>query len=634
MLFYKKEYEYKYPPKIVVLHYRNKENFCMQFNLNERIKKILLLFIAGAIYCTVVAQENKSTQDYRLIIQFIDKDSSFPFAQLKLANTFNNQEHLWDYIQKLPALLAAKGYPTSSVDSVSRNNLETTIKLYLGLKYHFAKLNYSTLDKNEKNVVDLLQQKDKNKGMPFFKIAAIEQALLTYHENNGYPFATVFLDSVSIEKDLINASLKVNKGVFYKIDSIIIRGKAKLNNGFLQRHLSIHNNSPYDKEKLFQVDKKINELPYLKVLQPSDITLLGTGAILNLYLQKKKSSQFNFLLGLQPASSNNNKLQLTGDLNLDLKNLFASGENILLKWQQLQPQSPRLQIGFSKPYIFKSPFGIDMLFELFKKDSTFLQVNAQLGVQFSISNYQSGRIFMQWQNSSLLSGAIDTLRVKSEKRLPSNIDVNSTNLGLTYEWNNTNYKINPKNGNELNLTSMIGIKTLKPNNEILAIKDNAFNYAGLYDSLKFKTYNICIKLSAAHYFSIGKSSTVKAAVQTGTILSPDIFRNELFQLGGYKVMRGFDEESIYATQYGVFTAEYRLLFSTNSYLSFFTDWGVTKNKYQTIDVSNRFFGAGIGLLFETKSGVFNLNYAIGKRDDVRFNLREASKIHFGYVNYF
>ncbi len=590
--------------------------------------------MAGLISCTIAAQENNATQDYKLIIQLVDKDNSFPFAQLKLPSAFNNQEQLWNYIQKLPAVLAAKGYPNSSVDSVSTNNQETTIKVYIGLNYHFAKLNYSSLDKNEKNVVDLLQQKDKKKGTAFFKIADIEQALLTYHENNGYPFASVFLDSITIENDLIHASLKVNKGVYYKIDSIIIIGKAKINNTFLQRYLSIHTNSAYDKEKLIQVDKKILELPYLKAFQPSDVSLLGTGAILNLYVQPKKSSQFNFLLGLQPASSNNNKLQLTGDLNLDLKNLFGSGENILLKWQQLQPQSPRLNMGFSKPYIFNTQFCFDALFELFKKDSTFLQINAQLGLQFSISNYQSGRIFMQWQNSSLLSGAIDTVKIKSEKKLPSNIDVNSTHIGLTYEWNNTDYKINPKKGNELNLTSMVGIKTLKPNNEILSIKDNSFNYAGLYDSLKLKTYNIRIKLSAAHYFSTGKSSTIKAAVQTGTIISPAIFRNELFQVGGYKTMRGFDEESIYASQYGVFTAEYRLLFSTNSYLSFFADYGLTQNKYQTIAVSNQFIGAGIGMLFETRSGVFNLNYAIGKRDDVRFNLREASKIHFGYVNYF
>ena len=59
-----------------------------------------------------------------------------------------------------------------------------------------------------------------------------------------------------------------------------------------------------------------------------------------------------------------------------------------------------------------------------------------------------------------------------------------------------------------------------------------------------------------------------------------------------------------------------------------------KNKYQTINLNNNFIGAGLGLAFETRFGLLNISYAAGKRNDVKLNLREASKIHFGYVNYF
>ena len=59
-----------------------------------------------------------------------------------------------------------------------------------------------------------------------------------------------------------------------------------------------------------------------------------------------------------------------------------------------------------------------------------------------------------------------------------------------------------------------------------------------------------------------------------------------------------------------------------------------KNKYQNIDLKNTFLSTGLGMALETKLGLLNISYAIGKRDDVQFNLRGASKIHFGYVNYF
>jgi hemolysin activation/secretion protein len=143
-----------------------------------------------------------------------------------------------------------------------------------------------------------------------------------------------------------------------------------------------------------------------------------------------------------------------------------------------------------------------------------------------------------------------------------------------------------------------------------------------------------VVLSGAHYFKLGKSSALKVAANTGFYNSPDVFRNELFQIGGYKLLRGFDEESIYATRYGVGTLEYRNLFDLNSYLFVFVDYGLTKNKYQSVNVNNQFIGAGLGLVYEAKLGLINISYAVGKRDDVKFSLKESSKIHFGYVNYF
>jgi outer membrane translocation and assembly module TamA len=72
----------------------------------------------------------------------------------------------------------------------------------------------------------------------------------------------------------------------------------------------------------------------------------------------------------------------------------------------------------------------------------------------------------------------------------------------------------------------------------------------------------------------------------------------------------------------------------NSYLAFFSDAGMAKNKYQSVNVNNSFYSAGVGIVYETKLGLLNFSYAVGKRDDVRFSLREGSKVHFGYVNYF
>jgi hemolysin activation/secretion protein len=107
----------------------------------------------------------------------------------------------------------------------------------------------------------------------------------------------------------------------------------------------------------------------------------------------------------------------------------------------------------------------------------------------------------------------------------------------------------------------------------------------------------------------------------------------LFQIGGYKLLRGFDEESIYASQYAVTTAEYRYLIGRNSFLFTFVDFGWARNTASSANSSHTYFGTGLGMALETKAGIFNISYAVGKRNDLNFDLRQ-SKIHFGYVNFF
>jgi hemolysin activation/secretion protein len=189
-------------------------------------------------------------------------------------------------------------------------------------------------------------------------------------------------------------------------------------------------------------------------------------------------------------------------------------------------------------------------------------------------------------------------------------------------------------GNDVKLVSSVGIKTISPNNDILNLKDPGFDYATLYDSIKLKSYQLRAKLMAAHYFPVGKGSTLKAVLTAGIYSSQSIFRNELFQIGGYKLLRGFDEESIYATRYGVITMEYRNLVGLNSYLFTFMDAGWVKNKYQSVNIANSFISGGLGIVFETRAGLLNMSFAVGRRNDVKFDLRQAAKIHFGYINFF
>jgi outer membrane translocation and assembly module TamA len=182
----------------------------------------------------------------------------------------------------------------------------------------------------------------------------------------------------------------------------------------------------------------------------------------------------------------------------------------------------------------------------------------------------------------------------------------------------------------------VGTKKIKENPQIVKLKDpldSSFSFASLYDTVKLSSYQFLLKAAGAHYFFLSHASTLKLGFNGGVYNSPSTYRNELFRIGGYKLLRGFDEESILASQYAVGTLEYRYLMGLNSFLFTFLDGGWAKNDVPGYNLNNVFLGFGLGLAFETKAGIFNISYALGKRDDTNFNFHDA-KIHLGYVSFF
>jgi outer membrane protein assembly factor BamA len=595
-----------------------------------------VLFLCITWSCLFISN-SYCQKKYNINYQFAGKDTSFKIEQLALKKAFDGKQFAEAYINTLPATLISKGFPGASVDSVTFDSTSAKVDLYLGEQYKWLEINTNNIDEKILESSGWNGKQFNNKLMDANRLQMQEERILSYYEDNGYPFASVSLDSVDITGNKIKGDLVLNKGPLYHIDSIRIFGKIKIKNLFLQHYLDINNGSIYSNQKLKQVSTKLKQLTYLQEQQPWDITMLGSGAVLNLYLQPKRSSEINILVGLLPANTITGKAQLTGDVHLNLKNSLGQGEAILVNWQQLQPQSPRLNLAYNHPYIFNSLFGIDLSFNLLKRDSSYLQLNGIIGLQYILSSTQSGKIFYQNERSYLLSGGIDTNSVLITKVLPPNIDVGSGNFGINYNFINTNYRLNPIRGNEVDITGTAGIKKITKNNDIINLKDPAnpaFNYSTLYDSVKLKSYRLRFSAAAAHYTPLGKSSTLKTAVHVGWYQSPQIFRNELFQIGGYKLLRGFDEESIYANQYEVFTLEYRYLVGINSYFFGFSDAAITQTKFNAIKYSNNFISGGVGMEFETKFGLLNLSYAIGKRNDIKFDIRNSSKIHFGYINYF
>jgi outer membrane protein assembly factor BamA len=615
----------------------------LQCNSRNGMAKVEVYKLWGrsVLFAMLVMAPALLFSQYTLKINPVDKDSAF-IGSLKLQTIFKSGVLCAEYVRKLPALMQTKGYVGASVDSVKYDSTQAAIALYAGERYKWAVLRTDSVEKELLAAASWNKKDFDGKYLQVDQLQSAQRRLLDHLENNGYPFAKIELDSIEIIDDAFHARLKVDKGPLYKIDSIRNQGPASISTRFLQRYLNIMNGSIYRKSTIQSISRKINELPFVEEQQPMSLTFLGTGSIVNLTLAPKRSSQINVLVGLLPATTTSaniydpprTKMQFTGEATINLRNALGNGETIGLNWQQIQVKSPRLNLLYQQSYLFGSPFGVNFGFDLFKKDSSFITINGVLGMQYAVSSNQSGSVFIQTQTSNLIT--VDTNVVIQTKRLPQEADVRSISLGVQYEGYTTNYRFNPTKGNEWQLSIAAGTKTVKKNSVIVQLKDKnnpVFDFNSLYDTVQLKSFQFRVKASAAHYFPLTAVSTIKTSITAGWFESPNIFRNELFQIGGYRLLRGFDEESIYASQFAVTTAEYRYLIGRNSFLFSFVDFGWARSTASSTNRSNTFIGGGLGMALETKAGIFNISFAAGKQNDVNFNLRQ-SKIHFGYVNFF
>lgn len=576
-------------------------------------------------------------QKYVLELNRVDKGSAEEEDIIGRKKEFSDKQDCEGYLQKqfLP-LLYKKGYLAASIDSLFLGEQIGAAWIFLGPSYQWGEIQVDSSI--------LLISKFKEQGLiqnsrtplDIESVVALKENLLSALEENGYPFASVKLDSSYFMGTALCARLTAELGPLYHVDSIAVQGKIRIKKQYLQRYLGVGSGEVYQRSRLNAVSGRLASLDFLKETRPWDMQLLGTGSLLNLYLEPKQNNRFNLLAGLMPSNQQvGGKLLLTGEAELDLKNTFGGAENLSLSWQQLQVQSPRLLIGFQKPYIFNSYAGIDFKFNLLKKDSSFLTLNTIIGLSYEVTPRQRAKILFHQFSSNLID--VDTNRVRQTKKLPAYLDVSTSAIGAEMNYSATDFKFNPTKGLELLFRMTGGIRRISKNNAIVQMKSDGqggfFNYASLYDTVKSASSQFKLNGKADLFHKLGRQSTLKTGIQGGWINGRKLFLNELFQVGGIKSLRGFDEESLFTSVYVIATIEYRYLIGQNSYLFSFIDGAYIGQRGVQQNVQGIFAGTGLGLSFETKSGIFSLAYAAGKRAGLPVNFRE-SKIHFGFVSLF
>lgn len=585
---------------------------------------------SGLLLLLLVVILAHSQNSYLFKITAADKTPEFFTKKFAYKTFFKDSSLANKELDLVLSKLKGQGYLAVSVDSTVTDSTSMYIYMYVGEPVAKLIIQNGNIPDNILSSAGI-----KNffgKPTSISAIDVLKEKLIRDCENRGYPFATVWIDSFYPSGNHTAAKVYLQKNELIVIDTIRILGQTKVKRIFLKNYLGLKTGKPYNESNVAKITQRLRELQFAEPIQPHTVEFKNGKAAVNLYLKDRKASQFNGLIGFLPGSSGQ-KLLVTGEARIHLFSPFGVGEELYIEWQKLQPKTQRLDVRFAYPYLVGLPLGISARFELYKRDTTYLDLNGDYGIQYQIIGSNYLKASLRQQITIMLN--VDTTFIKAARKLPPNLDISANEFALEYFLQKLDYRFNPVSGYVLKINASAGVKQIKKNNAVVGLYDEltSRSFEFLYDTVKLKTFQFRVGISIDKYWKLAARHTIKTSFSGAYFFSRNIFENEKYRLGGVSSLRGFDDQSIFTPYFAMANLEYRLLLSKNSYFHAFFNSAMVEDARAGKGPFDFPFGFGAGAAIETKIGLFGITYAMGRQLDNKLSFRSA-KIHFGYVNYF
>lgn len=513
-----------------------------------------------------------------------------------------------------------KGYLAASIDSIKPGKDKIIAYCHRGQPFKWIKVSFDSVDLAVMRKAKIRPGKYQNRQIDPSILYKDQQRLVSVLENAGYPFASVSLRNMKFEGNLAEGIMYVNRGPLIKIDSLIIKGDSKVSPKYLQKQIGIEKDDLYQERKITAISDRIKEIGFLREIKPFEIEFLDEKADIYTYLGKNRANQFNGIIGIIPNNKTTGKLLLTGDVSLNLINIFSRGIIFSMDWKKLEPLTQELNVSGSYPFIFNSSVGIGMNMFLLKQDTSYFRAEPEVELQYFFTGSNYIRIFYRSEGSSLLS----TTGLENITSLPAYADYNTSLYGVGMRFNKLDYLYNPRRGIYVEADMSVGTRKIKKNPNI----NN-----DVYTNLELTSTKTIMTTGIYTYMPVWGNFVFHFKNLNGFIYNEALFENELFRLGGIRNLRGVDENSITASSYFLGSLELRYLFEEQSNLFLFFDGGYYQNKISVLEKEDIPLGFGAGMNLQTRAGIFTLSYAMGRQFNNPVNIATA-KVHIGYIQRF
>ncbi|MBF9236172.1 BamA/TamA family outer membrane protein [Hymenobacter sp. BT683] len=521
-------------------------------------------------------------------------------------------------VRELVLALQGAAYLTASADEMRWSRDTVRVRLYVGQPFRWAYLRNGNLGDGLLTRAGFREKLFRQ--TPFLPAdwAKLQERILVEAENQGFPFATVGLDSIQLTDQDIAGRVVLKRGPAVVFDSLQIVGNTKTKKRFLTKYLQIFPNQPFSQQRVAAAAQQLRQLPYLRLRAEPEIRFAKGTARVYLLLDDRASNQFDAIVGILPnADANKTGVQFTGDVTINLRNIKGGGKQVGLQWRKTDALSQLLDIQYVHPNFLGSPLEVSGTFNLYKQTNDFTTIRPRLQVTYP--TIRAGRIsFFAEQRGSFIDVLQDTTV------LPQNLDSQYNSYGLGYAFNSLDDLFFPHRGTLVSSQGAVGTKNITRNSQLLP---------ELYNGLQLRSTQYTFGLRAERYFPVKRAGVLMLRLRGEGLVNPRLFTNDLLRLGGLNSLRGFNENQFYTSSYAVATAEFRQFIGEDSYVFAFADQAYLRHDIVADRYADQPTGTGAGLSFRTPAGLFQFVYSVGRSRDQAFEIR-TSKIHFGLTSRF
>ena len=562
-------------------------------------KKVLLYHIIHVAFFTVSFGQNLT-----LKIEGANDVETKQIDSISYFESHENYKSLKAEIDSTFSRLVSNGFLECKINSIEKTNDSTFLSLFhLGNKYESLTLYFETEFLKKEDLLALSSKAtDSSITIPIPATKRTLQYLNNLIAEKGYPFASLSLNPITVDaqKNVFSSLVVKLNGGQRRIDAVVVKGYEKFPKSYIRHFLKIKKGTQFGIKDIEKKTQLLKNLRFASEIKPPEVLFKNDSTTLYLYIEKRKSNAFDGFLGFG-TNEETNKIEFDGYLNLELNNNLNYGESLNLYYKSDENKQRTFNAQVTLPYLLKTPLGAEFELRIFKKDTLFTTAT------------QIAKLFYQVNSKNRISLGIEAIQSNN---------LTSSSFSNVIEDYKTNLYTLEYQFREISETfSLFPFKSM--------ISASAATGQRTFGGEKESQSKA--SLDASKIFDLNTKNSLYLRLNGSGLFSDTYFENELLRFGGINSIRGFEENSLAATAYGLLNLEYRYSLSPSMFVHTITDFCYLENNIT--EQKEKLYGFGFGFGILTQAGLFRLIYANGKSEDQSFKLSN-SKVHLSLTAFF